>query len=258
MQDLSGIGTCSLSVALPVLSAMGHKTIALGDAVLSSHTKFPHPVIQDLTSFCAQAAEWIEAKHVLFDAIYIGYMTGIQQIAIAQRLCACADAGGFILVDPCMADHGRLYHGLEQDYPLYMRRLCTVGNILTPNITELQMLTGIQHDLKTAILSLVEKNTQAVIVTGVEEEESTIGILGYAVADACWFAYSVKKIPQSFSGTGDLWASVFLGCLLRGRSFKEAATSACDFVYRTLLHSNAQDIFGIRFEEELHTLYDKS
>lgn len=257
MQDLSGIGTCSLSVALPVLSAMGHKTVALADAVLSSHTKFPHPVIHDLTSFCAETTMWLEANSVLFDAVYIGYMPNVQQIEIAQRLCALARGDALTLIDPCMADHGCLYRGLEKEYPLVMRKLCTYGKILTPNTTELWMLTGIRHDLKAAVLSLVDQNTQAVIVTGVEDESGNIGILGYEVSDRSWFSYAVKKIPQSFSGTGDLWTAVFLGSLLRGKTCRKAAIDACDFVERVLRRSDADDAFGICFEDELHTLYDK-
>lgn len=256
MQDLSGIGTCSLSVALPVLSVMGYKTVALADAVFSSHTGFPHPVVQDLTAFCAETAERWEKEKVQFDAVYTGYMARVEQIAVAQRLCVETGSNAVVLIDPCMADSGRLYHGLGEEYPAHMRELCALGNILTPNRTELEMLTGISGDMKAAVLSLVGKNTRVVIVTGIDDEAGDIGILGYDVMHAYWFSYKTKKIPQSFSGTGDLWASVFLGFLLRDKKPEAAARYACDFVRRVLCRSDAQDIYGICFEPELHVLCD--
>ena len=144
VQDISCVGQCSLTVALPILSACGHETAILPSAVLSTHTAgFSGYTFRDLTEdIPGICAHWVK-EGIKFDAIYTGYLGTREQIAdVAQVFDTLLKEGGKIIVDPAMADHGKLYSGFDMEYARAMGDLCKKADVILPNLTECCLLTG--------------------------------------------------------------------------------------------------------------------
>ena len=145
MQDLSCMGKCSLTVALPVLSAMGVECAVLPTAVLSTHTAFPGPAVLDLSSHVDEIMAHWRGLEPDFDGISIGYLATADQCAQAERLIGRFGGKAFVCIDPAMADHGRLYSGLSPEHPAAMKQLCVRGDLILPNLTEGALLTGMEY-----------------------------------------------------------------------------------------------------------------
>ena len=148
MQDISCVGKCSLTAALPVLSAMGLETAVLPTAVLSSHTMFKHVSFCDLTDQIPAILHAWNEEHFTFSAIYTGYLGSAKQISYAMDLFDQFGKDALILVDPCMADHGKLYRGFSMDFVQQMKQLCRKASIICPNLTEACILTGTPYSGK--------------------------------------------------------------------------------------------------------------
>ena len=236
IQDISCVGQCSLTVALPILSACGLEACVLPSAVLSTHTAFPGATIRDLTEDMPKIAAHWQANGIHFDAISCGYLGSRQQLSHVAAIFDNLGAEGCVkIVDPAMADHGKLYRGFDGQFVEAMKCFCAKADYLIPNITEACLLTDTPYrenydrffpeELLRKLASLGPKN---VILTGAS---FTPGVTGVAVLERGQVHfYGHEMLPESRHGTGDLFAAVFMGALMRGKAAPEAARIAADFV----------------------------
>lgn len=261
VQDLSCLGKCSLTVALPVLSAMGCACSVLPTAVLSTHTAFPEPHKRSLTDELLPIAEhWVRVG-AEFDMVTVGYLADPRQAEKVSRVLELFH--GTVVLDPAMGDHGRLYSGQTEAHVEAMARLCRQADYILPNLTEAALLTGLPYreeadtaylrELATGMLSFGAK---AVVITGFTRTDGQTGFFG-ARKDGGSFHYQAERIPKHFHGTGDLFAAVFTGALLRGKDLPEAATLAAHFVERVISATAESTPFGIAFEPELPWLMEQ-
>ena len=269
IQDISGFGRCSLTVVLPVLSAMGSQCCPLLTASLSANTAFPpsdKATFLDLTGQMeGTTAHWAELG-VTFDAIYSGFLGSADQIRIIERFYQqFRGEHTRVLVDPVMGDHGKPYRTCTPDLCAKMRQLADQADCITPNWTEAALLldedyanrpteeTGIRNWLER--LSLDGK--RSVVLTGVSLTEGQIGA-GYfdRITGTTGFAMAHQE-PAHFPGTGDLFASVLLGALMRGDELPGSVRQAVDFVQRCVactLEVGTQPLEGVQFEPLLKEL----
>ena len=260
VQDLSCVGKCSLSVALPVLSAMGHSCSVLPTAVLSSHTAFPKPHVRNLTRDMTAICDHWKTIGAEFDAIAIGYLSAPAQAAAATYLLDAFPA--FTVVDPAMGDHGKLYSGLIPDQVTALKDLCNRANVLLPNVTEACLLTGTdyreQGDLsyyRKLLDALTQFGADTVILTGISPSPETTGFIGtdQALGEFCRL---VPRQPKKCHGTGDLFTAVFTGWCLRGKTVSQAAELAAEFTEQVIANTEAVSPFGIAFEPLLPLLWE--
>ena len=221
VQDLSCVGRCSLTVALPILSAMGVNCSALPTAVLSSHTGFPNPHIRSLTEDIIPTCDHLVKIGAEFDAILVGYLSDPEQAEAVAELISAFNCP--VILDPAMGDHGRLYKGITQDHVAVLRDLAAMADVVLPNVTEACLLTGLPyqeqtdgHILRMMLEGLCRKKTQTVVITGVTPTESRIGFVGIHKEEGM-FSYQTDRRAKQLHGTGDMFSAVFAGSYLRGR-----------------------------------------
>ena len=263
VQDISCVGQCSLTVALPILSACGVETCILPSAVLSTHTAgFSGFTVRDLSQDIPEIRKHWEKEGILFDAVYTGYLGSAQQIGYVMDLIRCRTRpGGLAIIDPAMADNGKLYCTFDEEYVEQMKPLCFSADILLPNITEACLLTGLPYKTEydsAYIRELVERLTvsgaKQVVLTGVSYEPATTGVVVYRDGEMTYYEH--HRIAQNCHGTGDIYASAFVGSLMRGKTSCEAARIAADYTVRCI--ENTQDDpghwYGVKFETALPDL----
>lgn len=262
IQDISCVGQCALTVALPILSACGVETCVLPSAVLSSHTAFPDAVIRDLTEDMPRfAAHWQQAG-IRFDAIASGYLGSQKQMEYVSQIFDTLGTETCVkIVDPAMADHGKLYRGFDDAFVIAMRAFCRKADYLIPNITEACLLTGTPYREsydRTFVEELLHKleklGPRSVILTGAAY---TPGITGVAVLENGEIhCYGHEKLPSNRHGTGDIFAAAFTGGLMRGKSALQAAQIAADFVCACIQNSldDPHHWYGAKFEPMLPIL----
>lgn len=266
IQDISCVGQCSLTVAQPILSACGIETCILPSAVLSTHTGgFQDVWFRDLTEDIPKIRGRWEKEGILFDAVLTGYLGSPAQISMVKDIMnSCLLPGGLRIVDPAMADHGKLYRGFDKTYVRAMAGLCGCADILLPNLTEACFLTGTEYmegELEESyVRDLLEKlsafGAGCVILKGISFEERK---LGNAVFDAAKgevrFCFT-DKVVRSSHGTGDCFAAAFTGALLQGSSAFNAAVLASDFIVESLLQTadDPDHWYGVKFEKALPLL----
>jgi pyridoxine kinase len=262
IQDISCLGQCSTTVALPVLSACGHEVCILPPAILSTHTGgFGIPAIRKLTDNMAAIRSHWEEQKITFDLILTGYLGSIEAIdevnAIVDSLLA---PGGKLIVDPAMADHGKLYRGFDNAYAAAMKQLCSRADIIVPNITETAMMTGMPYlnvYNEEYIHQLLNKlDGKCVLLTGVGfNAEQT----GYALrtSEGVRIGHH-KRLPGSFHGTGDLFAAAFVGALACDKSVQAAAEIASKFTLRCICNTLGRPAhwYGVKFETALPYLME--
>lgn len=266
VQDISCVGKCSLTVALPVISAMGVEACVLPTAVLSTHTAFKGFTFRDLTGdLPAITRHWQEEK-INFDAIYTGYLGSLEQINLMHQLIKDFGGGSTrVIVDPCMADNGSLYSGFTPDFAKAMAGLCAKADVIVPNLTEASFLLGQPYVAsgynKDYIEELVKKlaalGARRVVLKGISFDEKKIGIASYDSDSQKINWYFHEKMPQNFHGTGDIFASVLTGALVRDFSLDKACRLAADFVVeaiRATLSHKDYNWYGVDFETALPSL----
>lgn len=261
VQDISCLGQCSLTVALPVLSACGHETCIIPSAVLSTHTggSFEGYTFHDLGEDIPAIRTHWQRQGVRFDAMYTGYLGSTSQAAyVAEIMDSLLRPGAKIIVDPAMADNGRLYAGFDSEYAAAMGRLCKKADVILPNITEACLLTGLDYrenyDEKyvDALLSgLLALGCPNVVLTGVSFSPDYTGVViceGGKKSD-----YRHPRIPRMFHGTGDVYAASFAGSWLKGMGLTEAARIAADFTVRSIENTldDPEHWYGVKFETAL-------
>ena len=258
MQDISCVGKCSLTVALPVISAMGIECSVLPTAVLSAHTMFSNVTFHDLTDELEPIMNHWKKEGFQFDAVYTGYLGSFRQLDIAKKLFD--DFGrGIRLVDPCMADNGKLYAGFSEEFPAAMAGLCASADIICPNMTEASFLLNIpyraEYDeeyVKDVLKKLCTLGCDTAVLTGISFEKGRIGAYAYLSKEDRFIYTDTPEEAQRFHGTGDLWASVFCGALVRGIEFKRAMYIACEFIRASIhftLEEENHNTYGVNFEQ---------
>lgn len=265
IQDISCLGQCSLTVALPIISACGIETCVLPSAVLSTHTGgFSGYTFRDLTEdMPAIRAHW-QKEGVAFDAIYTGYLGSTKQIEYVADIFDTLGAPGCKkIIDPAMADNGKLYPGFDAAFVEAMKGLCAKADYLVPNITEAAFLTGQEYRteydrayidaLLGAMLALGAKN---VILTGVSYTPGKTGVV--VLTGGQYRYYEHDKLPNSCHGTGDIYASAFAGALVRGKCAYDAAKIAADYTVECIKATAQIDNhwYGAAFEPVLYKLIE--
>ena len=260
IQDISCVGQCSLTVALPIISACGVETCVLPSAVLSTHTAgFSGYTFRDLTEdMPAIRQHWVK-EGIKFDAIYTGYLGSTKQIDYVADIFADTAAANCVkIVDPAMADNGNLYPGFDMAFVEAMKGLCAKADYVLPNLTEACFLTGVEYKKtydRAYIDLILEKLTalgcKNVIFTGVSYTPGKTGIV--VLENGVYSYYEHDFLPNSCHGTGDIYASAFVGALVRGKSAYDAAKIAADYTV-ACIEATAQEEnhwYGAKFEPVL-------
>ena len=260
VQDISCLGQCSMTVALPILSACGQETVILPSAVLSSHTGgFGRPHVRDLTEdFPAILDHW-QHNDIDFDTICSGYLGSVREIELMGDIFERFTApGGKRVVDPAMGDHGKLYSGFDEAYAQAMKGLCEKAEVIIPNITEAAMMAGLPYREtydEAYIHSLVMGlKAPCVVLTGVSFSPEETGVV--VASNGVIRYHSHKKLPRSYHGTGDIFAAAFVGAWTSGKKLFDSAVIASEFTalcieetWKTPAHW-----YGVKFEPCLDKL----
>lgn len=258
IQDISCIGQCSLTVALPIISACGIETAILPSAVLSTHTAkgFDGYTFLDLTDEMPKICSHWNTLGLGFDAVYTGYLGSIRQIDTVLDIFKNADA--VKIVDPVMADNGKLYAGFDADFVNSMRTLCKEADIIIPNITEACLLADMPYResydrayIDELLAKLGEISGGTVVLTGISFDSTSTGVIISQKGRTEYYSHS--KISRTYHGTGDIYASTFTGALMRGRDAFDAAKIAADFVVRCIEATENDEAhwYGVRFEKAI-------
>lgn len=260
IQDISCVGQCSLTVALPILSACGQEAAILPSAVLSTHTGgFTGYTFHDLTDdMPAIEAHWVK-EGIDFAALYTGYLGSAQQIDYVQSIAEhTLKEGAPVIVDPAMADNGSLYPGFDADFVTAMARLAFSADIILPNITEAALIAGMEYRAEydreyvdSLLAALTERGAATIILTGVSYKPETTGVVVYENGDYSYYEH--EKIAKGSHGTGDVYSSAFVGALMNGHDTFSAAKIAADFTVRCIKGTAQKDNhwYGPAFEPEL-------
>lgn len=252
INDLSCFGKCSLSVALPIVSAYGAEAVALPTAVLSTHTGgFEGYVVHDMTDEMKSFAAHWKRMDMKFNCIATGFFCSVEQIRIAEKFIRdFADENTIVFVDPVLGDNGKLYGCFNDDFVVEMRRLCELAQVVTPNVTEAALLTGCPMDTPAQELLAKLKMPNAV-VTGVRSGEK----IGYRARFGEELAGVDKAYaPMQLHGTGDVFSAAYCGELLCGKSWFSALAGAADFVDACIRRTAARQPahwYGLAFEDVL-------
>lgn len=266
IQDLSCFGKCSVTVALPVISALGTETVVLPTAVLSTHTgEFKNYTFHPLYDEFKGISDHWESLGIEFDAIYVGYIGSNELIcAVSDFIDRFKKEDTIVFIDPAMADNGKFYSGLGEDYAKKLASLCRKANIISPNMTEAMILSGNSPaDYKSTadikeIAAQLSEICENVIITGVHNEE-TISTVAYEKSKDTLSCAQKPLYDGVFYGSGDLFASAFIGMYLSGASLSEATKNASDFVNDCILKTlDERDRYwyGLKFEQSLSILTD--
>ncbi len=264
IHDISCFGRCSLTVALPVISAAGIEVSVVPTAVLSTHTGgFDGYTFRDLTDDIAPVASHWQSLQLSFDAVYTGFLGSFRQIDIVSDFFGrFGTADNLILVDPVMADNGKLYAIFPEDFPQGMRRLCAKADIIVPNLTEAALLLGEPYRegpyekeyIENLLSALSDLGPAQVVLTGVAFDDTRLGAAAYdRRTNRVSYAFA-DRIPGYYHGTGDVFASVLLAALLSGEDISEAVKTAVDFTVGSIKRTKEAktDIrFGVNFEQGL-------
>ena len=264
IQDISCLGKCSITIALPVISALGTECAILPTALLSNHTLFKSFTCKDLTDQLGPICEKWEDEGVVFDGIYTGYLGSIEQIEIVKDIFDRFGNDGLIFVDPAMADRGILYPAFDMEYAKKNIELCSGADIIVPNITEASIMTGMEYKevydesyVKEMLSRLEKLGAKISVLTGVSLSEGKTGIMGYDREHDEFYAYQNDKIGAQFHGTGDLFSSTVVGEMMKGRDWKDAMRIAADYTAHTIevtMANPKKAWYGVDFESTLPDL----
>ena len=264
IQDISCVGKCSLTVALPIISAMGVEASILPTAVLSNHTAmFDGFTFCDLTGEITPIAERWKKAQVKFDAIYTGYLGSFEQLElVAKFFDDFKTSGNVIFVDPVMADHGKLYPGFTPEFAQAMAKLCAKADVVVPNLTEAAFmlnepcrLKDYDEDyIKSTLKKLTAMGAKCAVLTGVSFEPGKVGFMGYDSVKDEFFSYYHELVDSVFHGTGDVFASTTVGALMGGKELGEALKIAADYTVDCIMKTIADpdhETYGVEFEKAI-------
>ncbi len=265
IHDISGLGKCSLTVALPIVSASGVECCCIPTALLSTHTGcFSDWTFRDLSDDILPIAEhWSKLDDISFDAIYSGYLASEKQGELIEK---CIDylkgENTLVIVDPAMADNGRYYANLDEKMASCFKRLIAKADVITPNITEACFITGTEYisapHSEEFVDGLIDKLSQLgpriVAITGVCPDESHVGIVARdnKTGKTCRFMNRARE--GVFHGSGDVFASSFAALLTRGADVETALSLAEAFVSDCVERTEKRNVprhYGLDFESAL-------
>ena len=257
MQDISCLGKCSLTVILPVISAMGVECAVLPTAVLSTHTAFPAPAVAGLSDFAEQAMAHWKSIGAKFDGILTGYLANPAQVKLATRLMdEFAGEHTKIIVDPAMGDHGKLYSGMVPEMIPAMASLCRRADLCLPNLTEGALMAHLPCEdradpdcCRRVAGALLDQGCKSVLLTGAEPEEGKLGFFHTDGTDET--CIGADRIPRACHGTGDLFAAVMAGGLVRGLAAEQSGQLAMELIRRAILATGEDSRWGVAFEPHL-------
>ncbi len=262
IQDISCLGRCSLTVALPVISAIGVECAIVPTAVLSTHTMFQGFTCKDLTDQIRPIADHWAAEGFRFDALYTGYLASGEQIEdVCDFFRRFKTPDNLIFVDPAMADNGKLYPAFGPEFPAEMAKVVAMADIAVPNLTEACLLTGTEYkaqftedEVKALLRRLCDLGAGKAVLTGVGFSPRELGVMAYDPAKDEYFTYITDHEPQHYHGTGDLFASCTVGAMMDGRSLEEALKVAVDYTVeciRITAASGKEKYYGVEFERAI-------
>ena len=260
IHDISCFGKCSITAALPVLSAAGIETCPVPTAVLSTHTGgFEGYTFEDLTHNIIPVADHFKKLDIKFDGIYSGYLGSFEQIDYMKRIIRdFKRENTIVLVDPVMGDNGKLYAGFDMNFAKEMASLCKMADIIVPNITEAAFMTGIEYEKPPYTKEYLEKILDAlknicdgdIVLTGAVLEKGKTGIAIYNNGNTKYI--TKKECEGMYHGTGDVFASALLSGLLNGLSLEDSGELATGFVIECIENTKELGVFyGVNFEQSI-------
>lgn len=262
VQDISCVGRCSLTVALPIISAAGVEAGVLPTAVLSTHTAFPKFTFCDLTDEIEGISKTFSELDIGFDAIYTGYLGSFRQLSLVSELIdrhktdACS-----VIIDPAMADNGKLYKGFTPEFAKAMATLCSKADLVIPNLTEACFILDIPYTedydeeyIREILKRLTDLGAKRAALTGISFDPEKLGAYSYDSTTDTYFSYFNDRLPVAYHGTGDIFASATLGALMRSHTLERALMVAVDFTLECIRLTMADEnrrAYGVNFEEAL-------
>lgn len=264
IHDISCTGRCSLTVALPVISAAGIETRVIPTAVLSTHTGgFQNYVKQDLTDIIMPTVKHWQSLNLFADVIYSGYLASKEQLDIVSDVFKClSHENTLIAIDPVMGDDGVLYDSFDNEFVSQMRKFLKNADVILPNLTEACLLLDkpyidkgySENEIKDMLKKLCDMGPKMAVITGVEFEKGKIGVATYdASLDKYGYFYS-PKVDGTFLGTGDIVASAIVSALTVGLSLERASQVAVNMAYNSILHTIQSPYdyrYGVDFEKAI-------
>ena len=270
IQDISCVGKCSLTVALPIISAMGVEAAIIPTAVLSNHTAFPSFTFHDLTDQIRPIKKKKKKHGFDFQVIYTGYLGSLEQIDIVSAFVdQFRTADNLVFVDPAMGDFGKLYAGFDEAFAKKMGTLCAKADIIVPNLTEAAFMLDLPYVgggytvqyVQDILKRLTDLGARRAVLTGVAfGEEKRIGVMSYDRDSGAFFSYETKRVDAVYHGTGDVFASTCVGAMARGESLEQALTLAADYTaecIRKTVDEPESNWYGVNFEQAIPYLIDR-
>lgn len=265
IQDISCVGQCSLTVALPILSACGLETCVLPSAVLSTHTAgFKGYTFRDLTDDMPAIKDHWKKEGIFFDAIYTGYLGSTKQIEyVCDIFDECGKRTTLKIVDPAMADNGKLYPGFDAAFVEQMKVLCKKADYVVPNITEAAFLTDMEYRteydrayIDEIISKLIKLGCKNVVLTGVSYTAGKTGVVVFEKGEYAYYEHEL--LPNSCHGTGDIYASAFAGAITRGKTAYESAAIAAEYTMECIKATAKIENhwYGAAFEPVMYKLIE--
>lgn len=262
IQDISCVGRCSLTVALPIISAAGVECGVLPTAVLSTHTAFDKFTFCDLTDEIEPISRVYSDLGIDFDCIYTGYLGSFRQLSLVEDFIKeHKKENTMVVIDPAMADNGKLYHGFTPEFAKAMAKLVSYADLVVPNLTEACFMLDIPYTeeydeeyIKNILVGLTKLGAKRSALTGITFDNKTLGAYSYDSETGRFFYYSNEYLPVRYHGTGDIFASATVGALMRGQSTENALSVAVDYTYeciRLTLEDENRRHYGVNFEEAI-------
>ena len=267
IQDISCYGQCSITVALPILSAWGYETAILPSAVLSTHTSgFKNFTVHDLSNEIPKIINHWKQEGIKYDTLYAGYLGEEQHIdSVIQIKNELLNKDGFFILDPVMGDNGKLYPAFDNNYVKAIRRLVKEADIILPNLTEACFLTDTEYKedydeayIKDIIDRLLKIGAKKIVLTGIAYQKEMTGVVVYDENGYQHFIH--PRIAKSYHGTGDVYASTFLGAYLSNNDLYKSTKIAADFVVEAIKNTieDPSHNYGVKFEPLLVDFISKN
>ncbi len=269
IQDISCVGKCSLTVALPVISACGVETAVIPTAVLSTHTAFKDFTFCDLTDEIEPVSEHLKKENIKFDAIYTGYLGSFRQLELMSKFFdEFKTEDNIVFIDPVMGDRGVLYPGFTQEFADSMAKLCSKADVIVPNLTEACFMlheeyieSGYSEEyIRNILKKLAALGCKNSVLTGISFEEGKLGVMAYNKEKDEFSSYYAEKVKKSFHGTGDVFSSACVGALMRGLSLDKAIRTAVNYTVESIkatMNDKNSNWYGVNFEEAIPYLIDE-
>lgn len=263
IQDISCVGKCSLTVALPIISAAGIETSILPTTILSTHTAFKGFTFRDLTEDVPPIVEHWKKENITFDGISSGYLGSFRQIELVEQIFTDFHRDGVLrFVDPAMGDNGKLYVGFDKDFALRMGKLCAKADIIDPNLTEAAFMLGMDYPgndydekyIRELLKRLCGLGSPVAVLTGVSLESGLCGVAAYNAEKDEYCTYFNKHLPVSFHGTGDVFSSALFAALIAGQPLYNAMKTAVDYTVESIkctISYPEHNWYGVDFESAI-------